>query len=125
MGYVSKHILGLYENVKHEHQWLPTGLDNIDDCECGEIRQSPPSCPVSGCEFVGTGVQLNAHLRRGDENLWGIARKIVDRLFDVAEVPVDKRQAVNDEADKFVYLLLRSQVASGAQPDQGGTDGSL
>lgn len=36
------------------------------------------------------------------------ARQIVDHLFDLAEVSVEKRQAINDEADVYVASMLPS-----------------
>lgn len=47
-----------------------------------------------------------------------LAMNIVNQLFDLAEVPVDKRQAINDEADDFVYRLLVEH----AHNDDGGSN---
>ena len=35
-----------------------------------------------------------------------VSMNIVNQLFDLAEVPVDKRQAINDKADEFVLSLI-------------------
>jgi hypothetical protein len=39
-----------------------------------------------------------------------LAWNIVNQLFDLAEVPVEKRQAVNDQADAFVTSLLERRT---------------
>ena len=43
------------------------------------------------------------------KDAWDINRisiNIVNQLFDLAEVPVEKRQAINDKADDFVFVML-------------------
>lgn len=42
-----------------------------------------------------------------EQMLKRLAMNIVSQLFDLADVPVEKRQAVNDEADAFVLRLLQ------------------
>jgi hypothetical protein len=58
-----------------------------------------------------------ARLRRGGDpaprGLQFLAMNIVNQLFDLADVPVEKRQAINDEADAFVYGLLAGPVPPG------------
>lgn len=44
-----------------------------------------------------------------DRDFQFLAMNIVNQLFDLAEVPVEKRQAINDKADSFVYRLLTKQ----------------
>jgi hypothetical protein len=36
---------------------------------------------------------------------------IVNQLYDLAEVPVDKRQVINDKADDFVCKMLDEYMA--------------
>lgn len=40
-----------------------------------------------------------------------ISMNIVNQLFDLAEVPVVKRQAINDRADEFVLKMLNKLIA--------------
>ena len=40
------------------------------------------------------------------------AMGIVNQLFDLAEVPVEKRQAINDKSDEYVTEKLRLCVVS-------------
>lgn len=42
-----------------------------------------------------------------EQQLERLAMNIVNQLFDLADVPVEKRQAINDEADRFVLRLLQ------------------
>lgn len=39
-----------------------------------------------------------------------IAWHIVNQLFDMAEVPVEKRQAINDRCDDLVHSIIQSQL---------------
>jgi hypothetical protein len=41
------------------------------------------------------------------------ARNIVNQLFDEAEVPVTKRQAINDDCDGFVQKVLLEWLGGG------------
>lgn len=52
-----------------------------------------------------------------EQMLKRLAMNIVNQLFDLADVPVEKRQAVNDEADAFVLRLLQQCGVSGALPN--------
>jgi len=36
----------------------------------------------------------------------GVSRNVVNQLYDLAEVPVKKRQSINDTADEFVIKLI-------------------
>jgi hypothetical protein len=45
------------------------------------------------------------------DSLQFLAMNIVNQLFDLADVPVDVRQDVNDQADAFVYDLLKARIA--------------
>ena len=49
-----------------------------------------------------------------EQMLKRLAMNIVSQLFDLADVPVEKRQAVNDEADAFVLRLLQQCSVSGS-----------
>lgn len=49
-----------------------------------------------------------------------LARNIVNQLFDLAEVPVEKRQAINDEADAFVYAFVYKLLLAGENLRDGG-----
>ncbi len=42
-----------------------------------------------------------------EQELKRLAMNIVSQLFDLADVPVEKRQAINNEADEFVLQLLQ------------------
>lgn len=35
-----------------------------------------------------------------------LAMAVVNQLFDIAEVPVEKRQAINDNCDKYVFNII-------------------
>jgi len=52
-----------------------------------------------------------------------IAMNIVNQLYDLADVSVDKRQAINDQADKFVSEMLvqflQSIVSTKEKPKEG------
>lgn len=39
-----------------------------------------------------------------------LAMNIVNQLFDLAEVSVEKRQAINDKADAFVTELIQKHI---------------
>lgn len=47
-----------------------------------------------------------------EQMLKRFAMNIVNQLFDLADVPVEKRQAINDKADSFVLRLLQQTPCS-------------
>jgi hypothetical protein len=47
-------------------------------------------------------------IKEGANEIKKIAMNIVNQLYDLAEVPVKKRQAINDKADEFVIKILQS-----------------
>lgn len=49
-----------------------------------------------------------------ERRLARLAMNIVNQLFDLVELPVEKRQVLNDKADDFVYQLLLSESNTGA-----------
>ena len=49
-----------------------------------------------------------------EQMLKRLAMNIVNQLFDLADVPVEKRQAINDEADAGVLRLLQQCDAIGS-----------
>ena len=50
------------------------------------------------------------------DDLQFLAMNIVNQLFDLAEVSVEKRQAINDDADAFVYRLLVAHIDGQVEP---------
>jgi len=42
----------------------------------------------------------------------GVSRNVVNQLYDLAEVPVKKRQSINDTADEFVIKLISQLLRS-------------
>lgn len=48
------------------------------------------------------------------------ARSIVNQLFDIAEVPVDKRQEVNDRCDLLVAKLIQKRELRAAREERRG-----
>lgn len=52
-----------------------------------------------------------------EQQLKRLTMNIVNQLFDLADVPVEKRQAINDEADAFVLVLLQQLNISGSASD--------
>lgn len=60
--------------------------------------------------------ELNLINMNKEQILKRLAMNIVNQLFDLADVPVKKRQAVNDEADAFVLRLLQQCNVSGSLP---------
>ena len=52
-----------------------------------------------------------------EQPLKRLSMNIVNQLFDLADVPVEKRQAINDEADAFVIRLLPHSNISGSASD--------
>ena len=48
-------------------------------------------------------------------NTRSTAMNIVNQLFDLAEVPTEKRQAINDQADFFTQTMIeRNRIFAGA-----------
>jgi hypothetical protein len=78
--------------------YLPHHLDGMGECE---------NCiPADEVAFANDLDKLDLGRLLDDPQF--LAKNIVNQLFDLAEVPVEKRQDINDEADAFVYgLLLR------------------
>jgi hypothetical protein len=44
-----------------------------------------------------------------------IAKNIVNQLFDLAEVPVEKRQEINDRCDEFVVSIIEPYTLDAAK----------
>lgn len=51
--------------------------------------------------------ELNLIKMNKEQMLKRFAMNIVNQLFDLADVPVEKRQAINDKADEGVLRLLQ------------------
>ena len=47
-----------------------------------------------------------------DKKIEWVAKNIVNQLYDLAGVPVKKRQSVNDRADEFVIRLVSQLLQS-------------
>jgi len=52
------------------------------------------------------GVEFHIHKERKANELIKTAMMIVNQLYDLAEVPVEKRQAINDIATNYVNEIL-------------------
>lgn len=78
---------------RYDAERSPEGQTGQEDALRRGGDPAPPGCRDKALRLPSPGLQF-------------LTTNIINQLFDLAEVPVEKRQAINDEADAFVYELL-------------------
>ena len=71
-----------------------------------EVRVETEEMRRSLIHHLGIRESLSRDIR--SEKIRAVSMSVVNQLFDLAEVPVTKRQEINDTADEFVEKMIRS-----------------
>ncbi len=100
-----KQILDEFDNWLTLREY-PSIYDDMKD-ECRRLLAIPaPTAPTVKDSVI-----------EKDGDLYFLAKNIVNQLFDEAEVPVKKRQEINDLCDEFVMKLVRDYIAKDKEGD--------
>ncbi len=90
--------------MKHREVRFMRGADPYICATCGNLgvlsKEKIADHDASPGHIAGV------HRIRSGDPLHKLAMNIVNQILDTAETPVEKRQAINDRCDEFVFQCL-------------------